>query len=247
MMKTLFLHPPSFDGFDGGAGSRYQARREIRSFWYPTWLAQPAALVPDSRLVDAPPARLRLGDILPLAARLRIGRAAHLDPVFRLGREGRRGPQGRQPAAQDRHGRRQGSGRARGQPEGVARPRFRRPRGIRFHDQGGGRGPCFRCDRRSQLARRRRQGQPQPRPRGARRHGPAALCQRGLQARPQGRRLLYRLSAAPLFVALHRARLPLEVHVLPVAADGRRPSLPGAQRRLTSSKRSASPKAGFRK
>ena len=48
MMKTLFLHPPSFDGFDGGAGSRYQARREIRSFWYPTWLAQPAALVPEA-------------------------------------------------------------------------------------------------------------------------------------------------------------------------------------------------------
>ena len=46
MMKTLFLQPPSFDGFDGGAGSRYQAKREIKSFWYPTWLAQPAALVP---------------------------------------------------------------------------------------------------------------------------------------------------------------------------------------------------------
>ncbi len=54
-MKTLFLSPPSFDGFDGGAGSRYQARREIRSFWYPTWLAQPAALVPDSKLMDCPP------------------------------------------------------------------------------------------------------------------------------------------------------------------------------------------------
>jgi hypothetical protein len=67
MMKTLFLHPPSFDGFDGGAGSRYQAKREIRSFWYPTWLAQPAALVPDSRLVDAPPAKLSLTDVLPLA------------------------------------------------------------------------------------------------------------------------------------------------------------------------------------
>jgi hopanoid biosynthesis associated radical SAM protein HpnJ len=67
MIKTLFLHPPSFDGFDGGAGSRYQARREIRSFWYPTWLAQPAALVTGSRLVDAPPARLRLADVLPLA------------------------------------------------------------------------------------------------------------------------------------------------------------------------------------
>src|SRR5438552_9096814 len=66
-MQTLFLHPPSFDGFDGGAGSRYQAKREIRSFWYPTWLAQPAALVPGSRLIDAPPARLRLDDVLPLA------------------------------------------------------------------------------------------------------------------------------------------------------------------------------------
>lgn len=54
-MKTLFLNPPSFEGFDGGAGSRYQARREIRSFWYPTWLAQPAALVPDGKLMDCPP------------------------------------------------------------------------------------------------------------------------------------------------------------------------------------------------
>jgi hopanoid biosynthesis associated radical SAM protein HpnJ len=66
-MKTLFLQPPSFDGFDGGAGSRYQARREIRSFWYPTWLAQPAALVPNSRLIDAPPAGTKLDQVLPLA------------------------------------------------------------------------------------------------------------------------------------------------------------------------------------
>ena len=54
MMRTLFLQAPSFEGFDGGAGSRYQARREIRSFWYPTWLAQPAALIPGSKLIDAP-------------------------------------------------------------------------------------------------------------------------------------------------------------------------------------------------
>jgi hopanoid biosynthesis associated radical SAM protein HpnJ len=67
MMKTLFLHPPSFEGFDGGAGSRYQARREIRSFWYPTWLAQPAALVPGSKLLDAPPARVTLDQMLPMA------------------------------------------------------------------------------------------------------------------------------------------------------------------------------------
>jgi hopanoid biosynthesis associated radical SAM protein HpnJ len=68
-LRTLFLHPPSYDGFDGGAGSRYQARREIRSFWYPTWLAQPAALVPGSRLVDAPPDSLTLDDLRPLARR----------------------------------------------------------------------------------------------------------------------------------------------------------------------------------
>ncbi|KGM33109.1 radical SAM protein [Inquilinus limosus MP06] len=57
-MKTLFLQAPSFDGFDGGAGSRYQAKREIKSFWYPTWLAQPAALVEGSKLIDGPPSRI---------------------------------------------------------------------------------------------------------------------------------------------------------------------------------------------
>lgn len=66
-MRTLFLNPPSFDGFDGGAGSRYQAKREIRSFWYPTWLAQPAALVADSTLIDAPARGLTLDDIRPMA------------------------------------------------------------------------------------------------------------------------------------------------------------------------------------
>ena len=66
-MKTLFLNPPSFEGFDGGAGSRYQARREIRSFWYPTWLAQPAALVPDSKLIDAPARGVPVEEVLPMA------------------------------------------------------------------------------------------------------------------------------------------------------------------------------------
>ena len=53
-MKTLLLNPPSFENFDGGAGSRYPARREIHSFWYPTWLAYPSGLIDDSRLLDAP-------------------------------------------------------------------------------------------------------------------------------------------------------------------------------------------------
>jgi hopanoid biosynthesis associated radical SAM protein HpnJ len=66
-MKTLLLHPPSYDGFDGGAGSRYQARREIRSFWYPTWLAQPAALIPGSKLIDAPADGLSHEEVLERA------------------------------------------------------------------------------------------------------------------------------------------------------------------------------------
>ncbi|WP_042879835.1 hopanoid biosynthesis associated radical SAM protein HpnJ [Cupriavidus necator] len=68
MKKTLFLQAPSFDGFDGGAGSRYQAKREIKSFWYPTWLAQPAALVPDSRVLDAPADGLTVQQTLDIAA-----------------------------------------------------------------------------------------------------------------------------------------------------------------------------------
>jgi hopanoid biosynthesis associated radical SAM protein HpnJ len=67
MMRTLFLQAPSFDGFDGGAGARYQMRREVQSFWYPTWLAQPAALVEGSKLIDAPPHRLKFQDVAPEA------------------------------------------------------------------------------------------------------------------------------------------------------------------------------------
>ena len=67
MMRTLFLQAPSFEGFDGGAGARYQMRREVKSFWYPTWLAQPAALVEGSKLIDAPPHRLSFADVAPEA------------------------------------------------------------------------------------------------------------------------------------------------------------------------------------
>jgi hypothetical protein len=63
MMRALFLQASSFDGFDGGAGARYQMRREVRSFWYPTWLAQPAALVDGSKLIDPPPHRLTFEDV----------------------------------------------------------------------------------------------------------------------------------------------------------------------------------------
>src|SRR5262249_25649138 len=67
MMRTLFLQAPSFDGFDGGAGARYQMRRAIQAFWYPTWLAPPAAVVSGSTLIDARPHRLKFHDIAPEA------------------------------------------------------------------------------------------------------------------------------------------------------------------------------------
>lgn len=54
-LKTLFLNPPSFENFDGGASSRWPATREIESYWYPVWLAYPAGLLEGSRLLDAPP------------------------------------------------------------------------------------------------------------------------------------------------------------------------------------------------
>jgi len=53
-LKTLFLNPPSFERFDGGASSRWPATREIESYWYPVWLAYPAGLLEGSRLLDAP-------------------------------------------------------------------------------------------------------------------------------------------------------------------------------------------------
>jgi hopanoid biosynthesis associated radical SAM protein HpnJ len=68
LKKTLFLNPPSFDGFDSAAGARYPAKREITSNWYPTWLAQSAALVSGSKLIDAPPHHMSMIDVLRIAA-----------------------------------------------------------------------------------------------------------------------------------------------------------------------------------
>jgi hopanoid biosynthesis associated radical SAM protein HpnJ len=72
MLRTLFLNPPSYEGFDGGAGSRYQARREIRSFWYPTWLAYPAGMIEGCRLLDAPPEGMDLDEVVRQAQGYRL-------------------------------------------------------------------------------------------------------------------------------------------------------------------------------
>lgn len=66
-MKPLFLNPPTFEDFDGGAGARYQASREVTSFWYPTWLCYPAGMIEGSRVVDAPVQRLSIEECLAIA------------------------------------------------------------------------------------------------------------------------------------------------------------------------------------
>ncbi|HEY1950652.1 MAG TPA: hopanoid biosynthesis associated radical SAM protein HpnJ [Bryobacteraceae bacterium] len=66
-MRTLFLNPPSFEGFDGGAGSRWPASREIESYWYPVWLCYPAGLIPNSKVVDAPPHKISIDQTVAMA------------------------------------------------------------------------------------------------------------------------------------------------------------------------------------
>lgn len=66
-MKPLFLNPPTYEDFDGGAGARYQASREVTSFWYPTWLCFPAGMIEGSRVVDAPVQRFDLDACLAIA------------------------------------------------------------------------------------------------------------------------------------------------------------------------------------
>jgi len=66
-LKTLFLNPPSFENFDGGAGSRWPATREIESYWYPVWLAYPAGMLEGARLLDAPPHHISAAETIEIA------------------------------------------------------------------------------------------------------------------------------------------------------------------------------------
>ena len=229
-LRTLFLHPPSFEGFDGGAGSRYQARREIRSFWYPTWLAQPAALVPGSRLVDAPPDGLTVERVAPLAREYDQVVMHTSTPSFgsdirvaeRLKDENPQvlvGMVGAHVAVLP-----EASLRAARAVDWVGGGRVR----LRVRRGGGG------------AAARRRAGHRVPGrgpdpvhavPAADRGHGRPALRGRRVPAGPDDRELRHRLPPAPLCLALHGTGVPVQVHLLPVAADRRRASLPGAKPR----------------
>ena len=147
--RTLFLHPPSFEGFDGGAGSRYQARREVRSYWYPTWLAQPAALVPGSQLIDAPPDGLTLDDIRPLAREYELAVLHTSTPSFPHDVKVAEALKAENPKLRIGLVGAHVAVHVGGVAARVTGDRLRRAQRVRLHHQGGGRGPA---------ARRRRSG-----------------------------------------------------------------------------------------
>ena len=231
MLRTLFLHPPSYEGFDGGAGSRYQAKREIRSFWYPTWLAQLAALVPGSKLVDAPPAGLELEDVVPMAKDYELVVLHTSSPSFPGDVKVAEALKGANPdllvgfvgakvAVEPEE-----SLLASSAIDFVAREEY----DFTVLDIAKGR-PLDQVDGITYRDRARRRGT-HPGPGGPREHGRAALRHGGLQARPAGGGLLHRLPQAPLPVALHGPWVPVAVHLLSLAADRGRAPLPDPQRR----------------
>jgi len=65
-LRTLFLNPPSFENYDGGASSRWPATREIESYWYPVWLAYPAGMLEGSRLLDASPHKVNAQETIEI-------------------------------------------------------------------------------------------------------------------------------------------------------------------------------------
>jgi len=185
-MKTLFLQAPSYDGFDGGAGSRYQAKREIRSFWYPTWLAQPAALVPDSRVLDAPADGLSVDASLDIAQQYELVIIHTSTPSFPTDAMFAQDLKQRNPSVM----------------VGMVGAKV----AVDPHNSlTASEAIDFVCREEFDFT-----------------------CQEVAAGRPQDRELLHRLPEASLRVDLHGPRLPLEVHVLPVAADRGRAPLPHA-------------------
>ena len=96
-MRTLFLNPPSFEGFDGGASSRWPASREIESYWYPVWLCYPAGMLPDSKVVDAPPHKISIEQTVAMARDFELLVLFTSTPGFHVDVKIARDDEGREP------------------------------------------------------------------------------------------------------------------------------------------------------
>ena len=100
LMRTLFLNPPSFEGFDGGASSRWPASREIESYWYPVWLCYPAGMLPDSKVVDAPPHKISIEQTVQMARDFELLVLFTSTPGFQVDVKMAGDDEGRQPQAE---------------------------------------------------------------------------------------------------------------------------------------------------
>ena len=236
-MKPLFLNPPTFEDFDGGAGARYQASREVTSFWYPTWLCFPAGMIEGSRVVDAPVQKLTLDDCLQIARDYDMVVIYTSTPTLRIDTETARRIKAQNPStvtvftgphvtilpeetlkftagAVDIVCRGEFDYTIKELAEG--RP-WEEVAGISFLKDG---------DR-----------PPYRRPSHRDRSGRASLCQPDLPAGPAGRRIHHPPYQASLRLHLYQPRLPGPLHLLPLAPDLFRPARCGRGARRTSTRR----------
>ena len=219
-LKTLFLNPPSFENFDGGAGSRWPATREIESYWYPVWLAYPAGMLEGARLLDAPPHHVSAEETIEIAQGIRVSGAVHQSRRASPATSSwSRKMKEANPKHQDCVRRTARHRAARADVEGLSGHRFCLPQGVRLF-RGG--------IRERQAARVRFSAFPTAKERSksstiltGRRFRIWTRCprHRRLQPRPRSAPLQRAVPALSVRFAVHHARLPGAVHVLPVAAD----------------------------
>ena len=223
-LKTLFLNPPSFENFDGGAGSRWPATREIESYWYPVWLAYPAGMLEGARLLDAPPHHVSGEETIEIAKEYEFLVLFTSTPGFPgdilLARAIKQANPKIKIAFVGPHVSVLPEKSLRDCPEidFVCRKEFDyRGGGLRQGQAAGGNSRRFVPERRKGRAQSRRSADS-----GS---GRAAACHRSLQARSRRYALQRSVSVASVCVALHHARLPGAVYVLFVAADAERTSV----------------------
>ena len=228
-MRTLFLNPPSFEGFDGGASSRWPASREIESYWYPVWLCYPAGMLPDSKVVDAPPHKISIEQTVEMAKDFELLVLFTSTPGFHVdvkiaemmkdvepeAEGGLRRPAGHDRAGEDAAERHQGH-------------RFRRAARVRLSDRRLRQGQAARRTARASASARTARS-------STIRKAPVIenLDELPWVTKVYKRDLDVTRYNVPFllnpFISFYTSRgCPAHVHVLPVAADAFRPSLAAA-------------------
>ncbi len=154
-LKTLFLNPPSFENFDGGASSRWPATREIESYWYPVWLAYPAGMLEGSRLLDASAAPRRHEETIEIGKDYEFLVLFTRTPGFPGDMQDGRGDESGESEDEDRLRRPARHHAAGSLAEGVPGDRFRVPSRVRLRGGGVRQRQAAHRDQRHQLSRMR--------------------------------------------------------------------------------------------